>query len=273
MSQAPAPPVADPTGSITAAYPLPPAYYKLYTDAAVAAFPPYQRNKSESDSAQDVFSRALRKYQRVHREEHYPESGIYLHPPRPIEGHYEIFGAAHTTDQLVKSLRESGETQLYSDKPLHFGDVLGNLVKALLANLVQLVDVLATRPEQHAFKIQQVRQLLVNIHHVINLYRQHQARDTVRLILEQQIARRRSMTARLRSHCADLRNQLQASRELAREERSKLNVDADIDRKDNPSPAHEEGPPRDGAVPATAAQSVLQSYLRKQERLRKLVQI
>src|SRR5690349_11301709 len=84
---------------VTTAYPLPPSFFKLYTDANVAHLPDYQRNKAESEAAHDPFSVAVTTVAALLDQEESPPwpdaQPLFLHPPTPIQGPFQMFGGEH----------------------------------------------------------------------------------------------------------------------------------------------------------------------------------
>jgi len=51
------------------------------------------------------------------------------------------------------------------------------------------MGIMSINPEQYAEKIQDIRTLFINIHHLLNEYRPHQARESLILLLEEQVAK------------------------------------------------------------------------------------
>ncbi|KAI8920944.1 mediator complex, subunit Med7 [Powellomyces hirtus] len=188
---------------VTTAYPLPPKYFSLYTDANVAEFPEYQRDRAETDKAQDAFSKAVTAATAGLEDSSKSISASagsapkYLHPPRPIEGAYSMFGADHTTDSKLKTLRELGIPQFFPDGPIEYKPVLKNLIQSLLADLHKYLEILGTRTEEFEPQKDRIWHLLQNIHHVINEYRPHQARDMLCLVMEEDIRKKQDMAKRL----------------------------------------------------------------------------
>ena len=54
---------------------------------------------------------------------------------------------------------------------------------------------MSINPEQCAEKIQDLRTLFINFHHLLNEYRPHQARESLILMMEEQLERARSETS------------------------------------------------------------------------------
>lgn len=83
--------------------------------------------------------------------------------------------------------------------PQHFDrkKELKKLNHSLLVNLLDILDILITAPEsqRRTEKIDDLTLLFVHIHHLLNEYRPHQARETLRVILELQ-KRQRIETAK-----------------------------------------------------------------------------
>jgi mediator of RNA polymerase II transcription subunit 7 len=57
------------------------------------------------------------------------------------------------------------------------------------------MGIMSINPEQYAEKIQDLRTLFINFHHLLNEYRPHQARESLILMMEEQLERARSETA------------------------------------------------------------------------------
>ncbi|KAJ3151162.1 Mediator of RNA polymerase II transcription subunit 7 [Geranomyces michiganensis] len=230
--QPPPPPQQLLSTEVTTAYPLPPRFFTNYTDANVADFPQYQRDRAETDKAIDPFSKAVTAAAAALEKNGAADASMkdefrqqrFLHPPRPIKGAYSMFGAEHTTNGK-KTLRELGIPQLYPDGPIAWGakhkstdfkPVLKNLVRALPEELLKYLHVVTTRPEQFETQKDAVWHLLQNIHHVINEFRSHQARDMLSIVMEEELRKKRDMTKKIQEFC------LQASEEMRQAQRELL---------------------------------------------------
>ncbi|KAA6415032.1 MAG: MFS general substrate transporter [Lasallia pustulata] len=71
--------------------------------------------------------------------------------------------------------------------PLH----LRHLTRSILLNFLEFVQILATKPADYGAKWVDLRDLFLNAHHLINEYRPHQTRETLILMMEEQLRRGR----------------------------------------------------------------------------------
>lgn len=117
-------------------------------------------------------------------------------PPLPSDDTYTMYGCLLTTKDAALSLTEQGRQQLYpdpsNDENLDHVQELLKLQKSLLFKYLELVDVLVKYPSLWKEKASEIDLILVNMHHLINDYRPHQARDILIQILEAQLQRRKN---------------------------------------------------------------------------------
>ena len=59
--------------------------------------------------------------------------------------------------------------------------------KSLLLNFLEFVGILSVSPEQFESKVEDLRNLFINAHHLLNLYRPHQARESLIMMMEEQL--------------------------------------------------------------------------------------
>lgn len=169
-----------------ATYPPPPPFYKLYADYV------------ESDKGAE---------------------GGAPSPPPPISGPYTLYGAPYNTEDRLPSLEEQGVRQLYSSAAdLDVKAELRALCRELLAEVVELADVLVQRPAQYARRVEEIGLLFKNIHHLLNSLRPHQARATLIHILEMQLETRKKALVELKQRRNEAKDLLQASRSALQEE-------------------------------------------------------
>lgn len=98
-------------------------------------------------------------------------------------------------------MKEQGIEQLYPDPatgteqtsqpspPLNHAYYLMKISKSLLLNFLEFVGILSVSPEQYQAKVEDLRNLFINAHHLLNLYRPHQARESLIMMMEEQLER------------------------------------------------------------------------------------
>ncbi|KAF2494631.1 putative RNA polymerase II mediator complex protein [Lophium mytilinum] len=131
----------------------------------------------------------------------------YLVPPEPpADGIYKSFGETKHIQAPLSSLKEFDIEQLYPSSPtspsategiqsdwtLDRAFYLKKIARSILLNFLELVGVLSVNPAQHDEKIADLRTLYANAHHLINEYRPHQARETLILMMEDQLEKARA---------------------------------------------------------------------------------
>ncbi|KAL4937180.1 mediator of RNA polymerase II transcription subunit 7 [Aspergillus oleicola] len=128
----------------------------------------------------------------------------FLVPPEIPSKQYSVFGEAQNLSTALPSLEEQGITQLYpSDpkpsansesasqpaQPLNHAYYLFKISKSLLLNFLEFVGILSVAPDQFEPKVEDIRNLFINAHHLLNLYRPHQARESLIMMMEEQLSR------------------------------------------------------------------------------------
>ncbi|KAJ3196467.1 Mediator of RNA polymerase II transcription subunit 7 [Irineochytrium annulatum] len=166
-----------------AAYPPPPAYFSSYTD--------------------DNLARHERRLRGEETEEDKLQPYLNLQPPAPLQGPYIMFGEQLNTSDEVPLLKEMGITQLFDDDCDRIAE-LKKLNHSLLLNFTELSEILSERPLEFAYKLEHIRLILINMHYLLNGYRPHQARDTLRLLMMKQIKRRQVTTDKVKSCCDEI---------------------------------------------------------------------
>lgn len=99
----------------------------------------------------------------------------------------------------IASLPERGIEQLFPDSLADeaAGPSAGHayyllkISKSLLLNFLELAGILSIVPEQHEPKLKDIRNLFVNAHHLLNLYRPHQSRESLIALMEEQLEKAR----------------------------------------------------------------------------------
>ncbi len=79
---------------------------------------------------------------------------------------------------------------------------LKKLNHSITASFLDLVDICIRNPESEtrATKIDDITLLFIHMHHLVNEFRPHQARETLRVMLEQQKRQRLEIAERFRRH-------------------------------------------------------------------------
>ncbi|KAK3805672.1 MAG: MED7 protein-domain-containing protein [Linnemannia elongata] len=200
-----------------AAFPAPPYYFQRYTQPNLTLL-----EKAKSDPTNPDLTTAL---------DALPFPILALEPPPPIKrGICWMFGRPWPVQDTLATLAEQGIEQLYPKGDIDRVKELKKLNHSAIFNFLDLVHVLSTSPGEFATKVDHIRVIFINMHHILNEYRPHQARETLRLMMNDQLDRKRKETAALRKTCADLRKQLAGLRAL---EHDRLVVPAGATASDN----------------------------------------
>ncbi|CZT07695.1 related to MED7-member of RNA Polymerase II transcriptional regulation mediator complex [Rhynchosporium agropyri] len=187
-----------PLPSLATAFPSPPPFYKSFTPenlskiaalrSAELSFP-----RQPQDPAKEVPVRIL----------DLPAELRNLQPPNPPEeGVYRLFGDVFRLNEPLPTLQELGLEQLYTPPGTPNGGskhadrafILKRIAKSLLLNFLELVGIMSIDPEQYAEKVDHIKTLFVNFHHLLNEYRPHQARESLILMMQDQLDRSRAET-------------------------------------------------------------------------------
>ncbi|XP_047143478.1 mediator of RNA polymerase II transcription subunit 7 isoform X1 [Hydra vulgaris] len=111
-------------------------------------------------------------------------------PPKVVVGEYSMYGHIFKTDdQIIQPLESQGIMRLYS-KEEDFDHIveMKKLNHSILVNYLELVDIMIYAPAspERQKKIEEIKVLFINLHHLINEFRPHQARETLRVLLHRQ---------------------------------------------------------------------------------------
>lgn len=160
----------------------------------------------------------------------YTEENIVRHlappPPPPIQGHYTVFGVvSNTDDPIIQPLEAHGIRRLYASAPsqqqqqqtgptpqIDRKAELKKLNHSILAAYLDLLELLIRSPmnqTERERKLEDLQLLFINFHHLINEYRPHQARETLKLMLEVQAQERLNVVRRFQRHFDAVVNNLQ----------------------------------------------------------------
>lgn len=174
-------------------------------------------------------------------------------PPPPLNDSYSMFGSVFTAeDCIVASLESQGIRRLYSAKDVDRKKELKKLNHSVLVNFLDLLDLLIKSPdsEKRAEKISDLNLLFIHIHHLINEFRPHQARETLRVMLHVQKRKRLQLAEKFQGHLEKVQETIQeALAELPDQEDSDMQADS----KQN---TEEEDAPKDENSPETSSQAL-----------------
>ncbi len=205
--------MANPNPSaISAAFPAPPPFYKSFTPQNLDRLHELIELSNPEDSDPPQHDGGLSHKPAANLLSLPPELRCLIPPPPPPEGRYRSFGDIHDVSlpcpsfssglkpqhlktstsvfepnrlQQLNPNPPSGTTSPSPARLLH-------LTRQILLTFLSLVNRLATIPATYAPKWDELRALFEEAHAVINEYRPHQARETLILMMEEQIERCRS---------------------------------------------------------------------------------
>jgi mediator of RNA polymerase II transcription subunit 7 len=100
------------------------------------------------------------------------------------QGIEQLYPSPPTTDAGIDDSNRS--------QPLNHAYYLLKISKSLLLNFLEFTGILSVAPEQFESKLEDLRNLFINAHHLLNLYRPHQARESLILMMEEQLDRTRN---------------------------------------------------------------------------------
>ncbi|CAN6600485.1 mediator of RNA polymerase II transcription subunit 7 [Trichomonascus vanleenenianus] len=179
---------------LSSVYPPPPPYYKRYTKENVEKL---NQLKSEPDFNPSTL----------------PEELQQLLPPEvPVDKPYRSFGNVWQTEDKLQSLKDVNIKQLYGSLA-NPGDrirELKKLLKSLLVNYLELVGIMSINPEQFPGKVEDMRVILINIHHLLNEYRPHQSRENLILLMEEEMRKKRQQIDHLKESNRGIVDKIQA---------------------------------------------------------------
>lgn len=211
--------------ALTAAFPPPPPFWKHFTPENLEKL---EQIKKESTASKEEYRKKKWTPAELQALKVPPELRFLIPPEAPKSGTYSVFGEPQSVRYLgsvnpnfcdilwianmchtqiettLPSLKEQGIEQLYpsppatdagkeepSAPPLNHAYYLLKISKSLLLNFLEFVGILSVAPEQFEPKLEDLRNLFINAHHLLNLYRPHQARESLILMMEEQLDRTR----------------------------------------------------------------------------------
>lgn len=124
-----------------------------------------------------------------------------------------IFGQTfNAEDHIIRPLEMQGLRRLY---PQNYDPKreLKKMNHSLLVNFLDLLDILIKCPDspKRAEKIDDLNLLFIHMHHLINEFRPHQARETLRVMMELQKRQRLETADRFQKHLDKVKELLQGA--------------------------------------------------------------
>merc|ERR1711934_1270113 len=140
--------------------------------------------------------------------------GITPPPPPPInKDNYSMFGQPFSADDtIIQSLESQGIRRLYpATKDVDRKKELHKLNHSILVNFLDLIDLLIKAPEstKREEKIDDINLLFIHMHHLINEFRPHQARETLRVMLHVQKRKRLQLAEKFHGHLEKVQETIQ----------------------------------------------------------------
>lgn len=90
-------------------------------------------------------------------------------------------------DAMYDEPSQDDTTDALRDMPPNASHHLTIISKYLLLNFLELVGLLSRCPERYEAKLDDIRNLFINAHHLLNLYRPHQTRESLIALMEEQL--------------------------------------------------------------------------------------
>lgn len=147
-----------------------------------------------------------------------------------LQDSYSMFGVQfHADDQIIRPLEsQHGLRRLYPQNYDHKRE-LKKLNHSILANFLDLLDILIRCPDnrksgddlnirKRGEKIDDLTLLFIHMHHLINEFRPHQARETLRVLMEIQQRQRLETAERFQNHLDKVQQMLEKSIEALPED-------------------------------------------------------
>ncbi|RFU81024.1 med7-member of rna polymerase ii transcriptional regulation mediator complex [Trichoderma arundinaceum] len=193
--------------SLASTFPNPPDFWKAFTQDNIAKIEELRRaHGADEESTGDV------------RIPNLPEHLMALQPPpEPADGRWRVFGDQYMLDDKLPTLEEQGIENLPATGSSNAKDAkhydrafeLKRLAKSLLLNFLELAGVLSRNPADAEAKIKDLRTIFINIHHILNEYRPHQARESAIEMMQDHLDRTRTETAAIRTQVDKARKVLE----------------------------------------------------------------
>ncbi|KAF3492382.1 uncharacterized protein GIQ15_01899 [Arthroderma uncinatum] len=173
---------------VTAAFPPPPPFWKHFGQGNLSKLADAKREARRGDDGDEKAASKDWTPAELRGLDVAPELR-FLIPPEPPVTDYVLFGETQQLSPNPPSLGDQGITQLYPSSSPTSGHAyhLTKISKSLLLNFLELTGILSIAPEHAEEKLEMIRTLFINAYHLLNLYRPHQARESLGGLIEQRI--------------------------------------------------------------------------------------
>ncbi|KAL6951042.1 hypothetical protein ACO0QE_000334 [Hanseniaspora vineae] len=202
------------SNNVAALYPRPPVFYKYFTQQNIDKLQALKA-KRRAESAQPAHEEDIEGL--LSELEATNDDLQYLIPPSlPKSGQFRSFGNIWQIEDELPDLAKMGIQQLYKDSD-DYSDKINNLktlLKTLLLNFLELAGLLSVDPSKYEVKLEHIRVILINIHHLLNEYRPHQTRESLIMLLEDQLAFKKMEIREIKRICNEVTGQLKELSEL-----------------------------------------------------------
>ncbi|EGX97053.1 Mediator complex, subunit Med7 [Cordyceps militaris CM01] len=191
--------------SLSSTFPNPPPFWRDFTPDKIARYEQVRAEHDEDDNEKNTNGEGYRPPTRINN---LPEELTYLQPPaEPTDGRWRVFGDQYMLNDQLPTLEEQGIANLPASGQSSAKDAkhydrafeLKRLSKSLLLNFLELTGALARSPTHAEAKVQDLRTLFINLHHILNEYRPHQARESAIEMMQDHLDRTRTETLAIRT--------------------------------------------------------------------------
>ncbi|RCI16975.1 hypothetical protein L249_3078 [Ophiocordyceps polyrhachis-furcata BCC 54312] len=210
--------------SLASTFPNPPPFWHDFTPEKIRRAEALRKTSTTAIAATTCSSRS-----------DLPPDLVHLQPPRePKDGRWRVFGDQYMLDDKLPTLEEQGIANLQatggpssSRESKHYDRALELkcMAKSLLLNFLELTGLLSRSPAHAEAKMQDLRTLFINMHHVLNEYRPHQARESAMEMMQDHLDRTRAETLAIRTQVDKTRSVLEGLGSLAIGEVASLSVE------------------------------------------------
>lgn len=189
--------------TISSTFPNPPEFiWRDFTPDKISRFEELKKTWQEEQPSEVVSAKAD-----VTLIPNLPEDLRHLQPPpEPAEGSWRLYGDFFTLKDELPTLEAMGVRRLVpsttANNPTTTTDAnrdralnLKRLAKSVLLNFLELVGAASVDPDGISEKATDIQTILINMHHGINEYRPHQARESLIQTMQARLDQIRAETA------------------------------------------------------------------------------